>query len=382
MKNAWIKQTIIVLFAVLVLGCAKDDKAKLLGSKTYVVKPESLHKSLHFIGNILPLRESTLTSPVDAIVDSMNYQYGQQVKRGEVVMKLSSSELQKQYNETLTDYLKAKDSFTIAKAKFTGTQGLWEAGLISKNNYLSEKSSLDTARVTLMQSTRKLTEMLEKLDDKSDQKLSSLSIAEFDKVREALTSQHQFIHLKSPESGVLLYPPKSSDDKSAKLSVGSTIKAGQVIALVGDLSGVRVEIDVPEIDITQIHTGMDATITGVALGKQVLHGKLVAVNAQASMASGGALPSFSAIIVVEQLNDEQRRWIKVGMSAAIEIAVDSDARLLVPITAVKQEKGNSIVWVRTAQGSLEKRIVTTGAAQADKVVIDAGLKEGDVVEYG
>ena len=42
----------------------------------------------------------------------------------------------------MTDYLKAKDSDTIAKAKFTGTQDLWGSGLLSKNNYLSEKSNV------------------------------------------------------------------------------------------------------------------------------------------------------------------------------------------------------------------------------------------------
>lgn len=370
-----------VLACLLLMACGKNEVKKDTVQR-YVVKPEVMHKALYFTGNIQPLHESTLSSPMDAVVETMNYHYGQMVDKDAVVVILNSSELQKQYNETLTDYLKAKDSFSIAKAKFSGTQDLWDAGLLSKNNYLSEKSSLDTARVTLMQATRKLTEMLEKMDDKKEQNLSTLSIAQFDKVRQALTTQHNRIHLKTPTGGVLLYPPKSNDEKNNRIAVGSAIKSGQVIALVGDLSGISVEIDVPEIDIDKIHTGMEATITGVALGKQTLHGKLVAVNAQASLTSGGGLPSFNAIVEVKHLTPEQRRWVKVGMSANIQLSVDSDTSLMVPIAAIKQDKGASVVMIRTPQGQLEKRLITTGAAQADKVIVNGGLNEGDVVEYG
>ncbi len=69
------------------------------------------------------------------------------------------------------------------------------------------------------------------------------------------------------------------------MTVGSTIKSGQVIALIGDLKGISVEIDVPEIDIDKIRPGMQATISGVAFGRHQLKGKLVAVNAQASNTS-------------------------------------------------------------------------------------------------
>ena len=163
--------------------------------------------------------------------------------------------------------------------------------------------------------------------------------------------------------------------------VGSTVKAGQVIALVGNLKGISVEIDVPEIDIDKIHPGMVAIISGVAFGSHQLKGQLVSVNAQASNSSNGGLPSFSAVVEVNSLTPEQQPWIKVGMSAAIELSVDSDNQLLVPIAAVKREKGNSIVAVRQAIGSIEKRIITTGSAQADSVVIESGLKAGDVVVY-
>ncbi|MBI2784981.1 MAG: efflux RND transporter periplasmic adaptor subunit, partial [Legionella longbeachae] len=316
---------------------------------------------------------------LEAVVESMNFHYGQLVKKGEVILTLNSTELQRQFNDTLTEYLKAKDNYSIAKAKFVGTQDLWDSGLLSKNNYLSEKSNVDTGRVTLMQSTRKLTELLEKLDDNGPQNLSALSLADFNKIKKILASNHNLIHLKAPGDGVLLYPPKAGEDKAARITVGSAVKSGQVMAMIGDLSGISIEIDVPEIDITQIETGMNATVSGVGFAKYQLKGKLVAVNAQASTNNG--LPFFTAVVEVKALTPEQQQKIKVGMSANIELSVDKGKQLLLPIAAIKREKGKSMVQLQLASGAIEKHVITTGAAQADSVVIETGLKIGDVVVY-
>lgn len=374
------QQLTLIGTCLLLSACGGHESQKTSVLHRFTVSAQTSHKNLHFTGTVQPLHESTLTSPMEAVVETMNFHYGQLVKAGEVILTLNSNELQKQFNETLTEYLKAKDSYTVAKAKFAGTHELWNSGLLAKNNYLSEKSNMDTVRVTLMQSTRKLGEMLEKVDEKNAQKMSTLSLADFDKVRSILAAKHNLIQLKAPRAGILLYPPKAGEDKSARITVGSSVKSGQVIALIGDLSGISIEIEVPEIDISQIHSGMQATISGIAFGKHPLQGTLVAVNAQASSTSNG-LPFFTAVVEVKSLTREQQRWIKVGMSAAIELSVDSGMQLAIPIAAIKREKGQSVVRVQNAAGVIEPRIVTTGAAKADTVVVETGLHEGDVVVY-
>jgi HlyD family secretion protein len=372
---------VTLVFIGTILSACGDKQQKTNQVQHYEVKTQVVHQSLHFTGTIQPLHESTLTSPMEAVVDTMNFHYGQLVRKGDDVLTLNSNELQKQFNDVLTDYLKAKDSYTIAKAKFSGTQELWNSGLLAKNNYLSEKSNMDTVRVTLMQSSRKLNEMLEKVGEKNSQNMSALSLSDFAKLQSILTSTHNLIQLKAPTEGILLYPPKAAEDKAERITVGSSVKSGQVIALIGDLSGIRIEIEVPEIDVSQIHPGMKATISGIAFSKHPLKGTLVAVNAQASGMSNG-LPFFTAVVEVHSLTPEQQRWVKVGMSAAIELSVDSGQQLLIPIAAIKREKGQNVVHVQNSTGPIEKRIITTGSAQADSVVVETGLNEGDVVVYG
>jgi multidrug efflux pump subunit AcrA (membrane-fusion protein) len=376
-----IKCISLTLAISLLLNCGSSKPSNQVSQQSAVTKLESIDKTLFFTGTIQPLRASSISFPMDAVIETMNVHYGQYVKKDEVIAILHSTALQKLYNDNLTDYLKAKDNFGIARAKFTGTKNLWDAGLLSKNNYLSEKSNLDTARVTFMQSTEKLKEILDKMEDSDGLDLSKLSLSEFDKVRKALTSKHDRIYLKAPASGLLLYPPKSGDDKTERITVGSSVKAGQVFALVGDLTGISIEIDVPEIDIAKIKPGMKASITGVALGQQALQGELVAVNAQASATNNSGLPSFTALIEVKKLTPSQQPWIKVGMSASIALSVEDDKHLLIPIEAIKQEGGLSVVTVREQDGKLVKRAISTGAAQADKVIVESGLREGDRLVY-
>ncbi len=197
----------IGLLLLSLMACSQHQQPK-QNHSVYQVVAKTLNKQLHFNGTVQPLNESSLISPMDAVVAAMPFHYGQLVKKGDVVLTLSSTELQKQYNDSLTDYLKAKDNYAIAKAKFNGTQDLWKAGLVSKNNYLSEKSGLNTSRVTLMQASRKLTELLDKMDETESQKLTTLSLADFSKIKKILSRDHLLIQVKAPTDGILLYPPK------------------------------------------------------------------------------------------------------------------------------------------------------------------------------
>lgn len=381
MQRQTICWIVSLMMGFCLVSCGGDSLQLKKSPQSYVIRLEPLHKTLNFTGTVQPLQEHSLTSPMEGVLEHIHYYYGQSVKQGAVVFTLNSTDLQKQYNDTLTEYLKAKDNYSIARAKFTGTEDLWQSGLVSKNNFMSEKSSLNTSRVALMQATSKLTEMLRKMGDGNQEDLSHLSFAEFDKVRSALAGKHDLIHIKSLADGVLLYPPKASDDKSSHIGVGSSIKAGQVLALVGDLRGIRLEIDVPEIDMDKVKPGMAATVRGVAFGGQVLNGQLVSVNAQASSSNANALPSFSAWVEVHDLTEEQQALIKVGMSASIELVVDSQDKILIPIAALSQQKGQNVVQIRSAKGQQRTVTVITGATYGDRVLIESGLKVGDELIY-
>lgn len=374
----WYTGIIILLITTLLSGCGHDSKPSKT-QNTFIVKNKVSHDTLHFTGTIEPLREATVSSPVDGVIEQMNYSFGQTVKKGEVLFILNSPTLQKQYNDALTDYLKAKDNYSIAKTKFNGTEDLWQAGLIAKNNYLSEKSNLNTTNMALLQAWHTLSELIETTGNEQDLDLSSLNLADFDKVQKALSHQHHFIQFKAPTNGILLAPPQTGDSKTNRLSVGTSIKAGQAIALVGDLSGIRVDIEIPEVDIEKIKVGLPATVRGIAFNRQELHGQLTAITAQASNNSNSTLPTFQAQVQVRELTQAQQNAVKVGMSTTIELDVEKDQQLMIPITAVHLVHGNSVVHLQLPNGNVREQKIVTGSAKATMVSVVEGLHEGDVI---
>ncbi|OYV54465.1 MAG: hypothetical protein B7X00_01320 [Legionella sp. 21-45-4] len=312
----------LVCLPLVVLPGCRPVKTGQIPPQSLVPHPAQLEQLLHYTGSVQPIHEHALISPIDATLETIHAHYGQFVTQGMLIFTLNSTELQKRYDDTVTEYLKAKDSFSVARAKFNGTQELWRAGLLSKNNYLSEKSSLNTERVRLMQSTRNVTELLEQMGQGSnaDDELAGLSFSELDKVHLALMSKHNFIQLKSPNNGILLYPPKPVRN-SQLLRAGAAVKRGQVLAFIGDMRGIRIDIDIPEVDIGSIQLGMPATIKGVGFSKYVLHGQLVSINAEASDKRANGLPSFKASIEIKHLPKKAQAMIRVGMSARVDIQI-------------------------------------------------------------
>lgn len=233
------------------------------------------------------------------------------------------------------------------------------------------------------QSARKLAEMVRKVgDEECHHQINALDLAQFEKVQNALSKRHDRIHIKAPVNGVLIYPPQTTtDDKNNRIAVGSSLKTGQVLALVGDMSGIRVEIDVPEIDIDKIKPGMQAEVRSIAFPNDVMKGELVSINAQATAGAGNSLPTFPALVEVKSLSKQQADWVKVGMTVNVELKAQSKDKLMVPIQAVKYKQGKSVVKLKDTEGHIQEVVVTTGGAQADKVAIEAGIKPGDVVVY-
>lgn len=371
---------VILGSAILITACDNNKKQK-HHPQIYTVKSGTIKKSLRFAGTIEPLSESVISSPIDASVEKIHFQYGQRVKKGQNIFTINSPGLQLQFNESLTEYLKAKDSFNVTVAKFSGTKDLWEAGLIAKNNYLSEKSNLNNAHMTLMRATRNLDELLEKMDDNNKDELSNLSFSAIDKVQRVLELNHNLINLKAPCDGILLRPAHTSDDKSSRITVGSSVKTGQALAIVGDLQGVRIEIDVPEVDVDLLKSGMKATVTSIAGNKTPLNGEIKEISSQATSGSGNGLPSFTGFVEVNSLNNSQK-WVKVGMSANVEIIIESTNKLIIPIQAIEFKQGHSFVQVSAKDGNIKEQQITTGSVDESRVVVVHGLNDGDQIIYG
>jgi len=357
------------------LACSREPSIK--NGHLETVKAETVSNVLYYAGTIQPLATRVITSPADGVIVSMPFQYGDAVKPEQTLFVISSAKFLTDYKAALMQYIKAKSEFNNEQTQLKEAEFLHKNELISDDDFKMKQSNFYAGQLGLLQARDALEVLLRQMDIK-DVNLNTLSIADIDKITAALHLQKKSenIRIVSPASGTVLSANKSEDD-SKKIFNGDAVKQGDVLAIVGNMNGLTVRIRVNELVVNQLHSGQPVKITGIAFPESVLQGKIERVDHQGESGSGG-LPTFSVQVVVPALSKEQQQHIHVGMSTQVEINVSEDARIMVPMTALKEKSGLSYVQVYDKkQHKLKDIAVQTGKTTRDEVSIIAGVVPGD-----
>ena len=169
--------------------------------------------------------------------------------------------------------------------------------------------------------------------------------------------------LRAPASGVVL-------EKS--VVEGMRIAPGMDLYTIADLSRVWVEGEVFEKDLALVRVGQHARVSLEAYPGTTVDAVVTYVHPTVSM------QTRTGRIRLELANPDLR--FKPGMYATIEFEVPVHREgVHVPRTAVLTTGERSIVFVRSADGTLQPRAVTPGLAAGEHIEIVAGLEPGEVV---
>lgn len=378
----------VVIFAcifsltLLLAGCGhSDDKSQNKNNEAISIAPNTLSTQLFFSGTIQPLKTMVVTSPVDGVVDDMTFHYGDNVKPGQLLFTVSSEKFKTDYKTALMAFIKAKNDFTTAKSQLAESKFLIKNQLISDDDFKSKQSAFYNAQLSLIQAQDAMTVLLKQLDV-PDVNLSQLSIDKIDKITQALHIEDgaQKLHVQAPVAGVALVQVKSSStDDAKKVEKGDQVKQGDVLVSIGNISGFLVHIEVNEFNINQLKMGQKVKVTGPAFSDFVLNGEITGIDRQGETSQGG-LPIFPVDVVVPTLTPEEQAEIHIGMSAKVEIDIESDKKITVPIAAVYEKSNQTYVKVKNKFGKSPREVaVKTGETTEDSVVIESGLNSGDEV---
>lgn len=374
---------IILVISLALIGCSQDSSkqaAEEPQEKTYVVEAKPSSTSLYFSGTIEPIRISNVSSPVEGVIREKFFEYGQLINEKQKMFGLNSDSLEKEFLTSISEYLKSVDNYADKERKYQGSEELWKLGFISDNEYYSDKNQWEEAYFSLRQSAKNVKETVAKLGIKRD--LSTINLKDRATIDRIIAYKLENIKVHAKRDGVALLPMKKGEDKSeGAIGVGSEVKAGQVLVSIGDMSGVAVDVEVNELDINQIEKGQEATITGTGFPGISLHGKVSEIHGQAK-SSGSSLPTFPITVIVPEISKDQQEIIHVGMSAKVQISITEPEQIMVPLDAVFQEEGRSMVKVKDKEsGEVKKVPVVIGKTSADEIVIEHGINVGDVIVY-
>jgi HlyD family secretion protein len=372
----------MVAMLFILSGCGQKSDAP-ENSQIITAELKPITKTFYFNGTVKPLSEVHVTSPVEAVVEKKLFRYGQAVKDGELLVTINSSKLETDYQTALITYLKARDQLATAKAKFVGTQELMKNELISKMDFDTEKQTLSNLQFDFLNSQLKLDELAKRgMNFKIDPSLKDIN-----DIEQALRKDVKIQEIKAPTAGIILFPTKSDDAtrEGVGIAAGSQVKQGQVLLIIGDLSGITTEIQVTEMDIHQIKAGQKVMVSGPAFPDMNLEGKIAAVGSQAKATTGGAgsPPVFVVEVVIPVVTPDQRKKIHVGMSAKVGLTLEYPAAILLPLDAVIEKFGEphvkkmdpktkkiETVRVKTGKTTLTDVVIESGVAAGDKIIID------------
>lgn len=183
--------------------------------------------------------------------------------------------------------------------------------------------------------------------------------------------------ITAPISGTVIQKNFKAGDKVDGVSSGT-------LAVVYDLSCLKADVAVNELDIGKVRVGQEVELTADALPGQTFTGVVEKVSIAGSTTNG--FTTYPVTIRVEDYGD-----MRPGMNVSVKIIGDGvrDA-LCVPSGAVR--RGDTVLvpgpdtpaagedgTITAPESSLTERSVTIGAADAAYVQILSGLGEGDTV---
>lgn len=181
-------------------------------------------------------------------------------------------------------------------------------------------------------------------------------------------SQLGYYVITSPIDGMVVGTPTPAGQ-----TVAQGIASPQVIMTIADMSKMQIKILVDETDIGKVKLGQLVSFTVDAYSDRIFTGKVTGISRSATTSSN--VVYYPVYVDAEA----PQGLLFPTMTARVDITVgESRNAILVPSSAVKEEKGQKFVQV-LVNGKEQNRLVTTGISDDENSEIVNGLSEGEQV---
>jgi HlyD family secretion protein len=357
-------------------------------SKLAKVEKGNLARSVVATGKIEPLAKVEIKSKASGIVKQIFADYGDHVRRGQILIELDKEELQARVREARATLLAAQAAQEAAQATFERNKVEAEGPDIP---YL--KMEMDRARQLHSEGliAKPVLENAEKAyqlalnRQMAAQRTVAVSRAEISRAKAQIAQTQAALEraeedlrnstIVSPMDGLVL-----SRDVEVGDAVSSILVLGSQATLVmtlGDVSEVYVKGKVDEADISKVYLGQPARIVVESLKEKKFEGKVTKISPLGVEKDN--VTTFEVKVSIRNPIGE----LKANMSANAEIILEEKENvLMIPEAAVIYDKDRKpSIEVPDAKADKGRRKVSAklGISNGVKTELIEGLKEGDQV---
>jgi len=357
-------------------------------SKLAKVEKGDLAKSVVATGKVTPITKVEVKSKASGIVKKLYVEYGDKVKKGQLLAQLDKDEIQAQVDQSRAalqaaeanlassqaDYERAKvdaegPDVPLLKRQYDRSTEMAKDGVVSA-------SALDDAdRNYKMALNKQQVGKAQVLVLKAKIAQSQAEMAR-DKANLAqLEEQLSYTDIVSPIDGIVLSRDvEIGDAVSSILVLGSS---ATLVMTLGDISEVYVKGKVDESDIGKVYLGQPARIKVEAFKDKTFYGKVTKISPMGVEKDN--VTTFEVRVSINNPGGE----LKAEMTANAEIILEEHKNVLqIPEGAIlydKDKKASVEVPDTHAKDGKDKVAVNIGISNGAKTEVLSGLKEGDQV---
>src|SRR5215469_6049740 len=332
-KSHWKRNLFIILGAGLVIiipGAIwffrKHDPPVIV--QTEKVAPRDLTEIVVANGKIQPVVEVTISPEVSGEIIELPVKEGQQVKKGQLLLKINPdiylaalNQAKAGYESALATANSAKANLEKAESDYHRNQQLYYSNLVDESDYVGFKVARDMAEA-----------QLESANDQVD-----VSKAAVDSAQDSLNKTT----IASPLDGTI----SKLNSQLGERVLGTVQNEGTEIMVISDLSAMEARVDVGEMDVTGIKPGQKAKLDVDAFKDRKFNGVVTDVGSSSednhpqqstsSSSSSGNGQTQEATKFEVRIRISDNEAFRPGMSVSAEVETRYRTNVLtVPLASV------------------------------------------------
>jgi len=363
------------------------------------VERRNFTQSLRLNGTTLASRSFVVLAPrlegaqVGSMVITKLAPAGTHIQKGDILVEFDPQAQTKDYLDKKSAYenlvgqvaqkqaeeniARAKDDTAMKQAEdeFKRSQlELQRNEVVSRIDAEKNQEALDEAEATLKQ-------LKETYQLKRAAAAANIRIQEIqrDRAMEAMryaqgNAAKMVVH--SPMPGVVVYNTIWLGGRMGTVQQGDQVRPGVPFLQVVDPSQMEVRVELNQVDLLKVHSGLQARMHLDAYPGMTLPATLEELSPLGHTGQfSEAVRSFTARFSIQGTDPR----LLPDLSAALDLDLGSQKNaLVVPWQSIGSEADHSFVWLKTTVG-FEKRTVQTGPRNDLDVVVNSGLSEGDSI---
>lgn len=274
-------------------------------------------------------------------------------------------------NESIT--LTSNDTKKVTRINFEDGQRVQKGQVLVEMTSREESALLEEARFT----TDEAKKQLDRVRELAKRGAASASLLD-QRVREYESARARYNATESRLKDLVLLAPFSGVMGLREVSVGALVSPGDKITTLNDDSKMKLDFTVPAIYLRSLAVDLPIIAKSRDLGNTVFQGAVFSIDNQ--------IDEVTRSIKVRALLDNKNHELKQGMLMLVDLNTASrDALVVSEASLVPLGSNNFVFVVKEIDGVLtvERRQITIGERLAGSVEVLSGLVAGDkLVTHG